>query len=322
MIPITLCFVIFAACFALNHGQLTGGGDLPSVNFSDFPPPVPNAPDLQRAGLYQNRNSLGSNSGRLSGALSDQNMIMEPSGGMDFGLGNQNTAFGRQSGGLGSGLNQNPSSMGSLGGNSFGSLGSIDSGMGSMGMRSVDSGMGSMGMGSVDTGMGSMGMGSFDTGMGSMGMGSFDGGMGSMGMGSSDGGMGSMGMGGMDVGSGFGNPSGSFGEIPSSGLDQGMGLSNSAGQMTGQGAVAPSVGPYQANRNYYMAGPTPIVPGARGVTRNISSRPMTIMRPPPIILLPPPQRRRGPFSLFQRRPRVNLIPIGPPVPLPFTPGQF
>lgn len=289
MIPITLCFAIFAACFALNHGQLTGSGtaNLPSVNFSDFPPPVPNAPDLQNAGLYQNRNSLGSSRGRLSGALANQNMIMEPSGGMDFGLGNQNSAFGRQTGGLGSGLNQNPSSMGSLGGANFGSMGSVDNGMGSMGMGSIDNGMGSMGMGSVDNGMGSMG---------------------------------SMGMGGMDVSSGFGNPSGSFGEIPSSGLDQGMGLSNSAGQISGQGAVAPSADPYQANRNYYMAGPSPVVPGARGVTRNVSRRPMPMLRPPPIILLPPPQRR--PFSLFQRRPRVTLIPIGPPMPLSFTPGQF
>lgn len=262
MIPITLCFAIFAACFVLNHGQLTGSGtnDLPSVNFSDFPPPVPNAPDLQNAGLYQNRNSLGSSRGRLSGALANQNMIMEPSGGMDFGLGNQNSAFGGQTGGLGSGLNQNPSSMGSLGGANFGSMGSVDNGMGSMGM------------------------------------------------------------GGMDVGSGFGNPSGSFGEIPSSGLDQGMGLSNSAGQISGQEAVAPSADPYQANRNYYMAGPSPVVPGARGVTRNVSRRPMPMLRPPPIILLPPPQRR--PFSMFQRRPRVTLIPLGPPMPLSFTPGQF
>ena len=264
MLPVTLYIAIFVACFALNHGTpLNGGADSLNLNFGDFPAPAPNAPDLQKAGLYQSSNTRRSE-GTLSGALGNQNMIMEPSSGMEFGQSfgmSQSTGLGRQTGlGMRTGFNQNPSSMG-LGVNTgFGDLGSVD------------------------------------------------------------GGMGSMGIGPMDVNSGFGNPSGSFGEIPGGVTDQGLDLSNTVGQ-TGQRGM--SSNRLQTQRNIYMTG-APVVPGARGVTRNVSRRPMPVLRPPPVILLSPPQRR--PFSLFGRRnPGVmsmSLIPLGPPMPIPYTPRQL
>nr|XP_022339662.1 filaggrin-2-like isoform X2 [Crassostrea virginica] len=298
MSPVTLYIPIFVACFALNHGTpLNGGTDSLNLNFGDFPAPAPNAPDLQKAGLYQSSNTLGSE-GTLSGALGNQNMIMEPSSGMDFGQSfgtSQSTGLGRQTGlGMRTGFNQNPSSMG-LGVNTgFGDLGSVDSRQTGFGMSSrFDQNPSSMGLG-VNTGFGDLG--------------------------SVDGGMGSMGIGPMDVNSGFGNPSGSFGEIPEGVTDQGLDLSNTVGQ-TGRRGM--SSNRFQTQRNVYMTG-APVVPGARGVTRNVSRRPMPVLRPPPVILLPPPQRRL--FSLFGRRnPGVmpmSLIPLGPPMPIPYTPRQL
>lgn len=101
-----LYIAFFAACCAVILATpLNGIPELPSLNL-DFPPPVPNAPDLQTAGAYPTNSPIRPD-GKLSGALANQNIFMEPLGGVEFGK--SFGGFGKQIGGTGmnSGFNQN-----------------------------------------------------------------------------------------------------------------------------------------------------------------------------------------------------------------------
>lgn len=287
MLRSTLSILFLAFCLTITHGQRTslgGSQELPSTLNLDFPPPVPNAPDYQRAGIYDN-NSGRRLDGRLSGALANQNMIMDSPGGFgtSFGDVKQDSGFGQQTGlGMDSGFSQSTGT--NMGLPSMGSMGS-NSGLGAP--------SGSMMFGEHPTALDSMGMNSgfgdvSGTGLGQTGLG----------LSGSTGGLGSLG----DV---------TYTNFGDSSLD---GLPSNTGMTLGQGAMS-SRRPGQPAYNVFM-------PGRGDMRRNLSGLrpvPMPIIRPPPIILLPP---KRGLFSLFNRRPRVitiPLVPLGQPVPVPIGP---
>ncbi|XP_061180257.1 filaggrin-2-like [Saccostrea echinata] len=294
MLRSTLYITFLAGFLTIIHGQrtsLNGAPELPSTLNLDFPPPVPNAPDLQRAGIYDNNSGRRLN-GRLSGALANQNMIMDTSGGLgtSFNDVNQNTAFGQQTGlGMDSGFSQ------STGAN--------------MGLSS----MGSMGINSdLGTPSGSMMFGEHPTALDSMGVNSGFGDVSSTGLGQTGFGLG-----------GSAGGQGSLGDVTYTNFgDSDLDLPSNAGLTLGQGTMS-TRRRGQPAYNAYMPG---LVPGARGeMRRNLSGRrrvPLPIIRPPPIILLPP---KRNMFSLFNRRPRVitvPLVPVGQPVPVPIAPRPF